>query len=128
MIFSVVFIFLRWVETGENLCTYKGHEGSIYSLALSSNDLFLFSSSKDSTIRQWNVDEHKCIKIFKLETHLPIDCIYLSYDDERLYYSGLGNSIKVFDTEIVSMHQLYNNTSTLSFDCTSEASALDWSL
>ena len=70
--FSIVFLFffLRDIDQGVYIRTYKGHEGYVNCVCLM-NDKYLFSGSGDKTLKCWNVQTGKVIySVLKILTKL----------------------------------------------------------
>lgn len=54
----------------------------IWSLAWSSNERRVLSGSQDMTVRLWDLESQRCIRIFKGHTG-PVRCVSLSADESR---------------------------------------------
>ena len=79
----------RWV--------LKGHEGPVWSLALSADGQRLFSSSYDNTIRLWDARTSKQLKV--LEGHeAPVWSLAQSIDGKRIVSGSEDKTIRIWDT------------------------------
>ncbi|KAI5953182.1 LIS1 [Candida jiufengensis] len=61
---SDLVIKLYDAKTFQHLRTLKGHEHTISSLKFSQNSNYLYSASRDKTVKIWNVIDGTCIKSF----------------------------------------------------------------
>ena len=48
--------------------TFKGHTGSVYSVAISPNGKYIVSGSWDKTIKLWDINTGELIRTFKGHT------------------------------------------------------------
>jgi small GTP-binding protein len=88
------------VETGRCLRAFEGHTGSVWSVALSTDQRRALSSSQDTTLRLWDVDTGRCLRV--LEGHTQwIQSVAWSIDQSlAVSSSGSGdNSVRLWEVE-----------------------------
>lgn len=44
------------------MCTFRGHVGPVYQIAWSTDNRYLVSASKDSTLKLWDIKTRKLMK------------------------------------------------------------------
>ncbi|XP_042222075.1 WD repeat-containing protein 86-like [Homarus americanus] len=72
------------IDSGSCLQVYKGHTGSIMTMATDLDARILFTGSTDSTIRSWDIRSSRLLKIFSGHT-TPIMCLSVV---NKLMYTG----------------------------------------
>jgi WD40 repeat protein len=76
----------------------KGHNDTIYSIAISSEDEFIVSASMDKTIKIWDFNTGKCLKT--LEGHTSaVESIAISCCDEYIVSGSWDKTIKIWDVK-----------------------------
>jgi WD40 repeat protein len=91
-------IYIINSETLQLKSTLKGHEGDVYQCVFSPrrNDVLL-SSSKDGTVRIWDVESKMCKQV--CETGFPVKCCSLSHDGSMLAAGGDSPQVAVLNPE-----------------------------
>ncbi len=110
----------RHIHTAES---FIGHNGSITNLYLTNDGQFLFSSSKDGTIKVWNTINKKCIRSFNQNGKIYALC--LDKSEKNLIAAGENCLIKFYriernmhknrekrDIEIIEAHHTSMKTSS----------------
>lgn len=78
------------VLTGNEICTFIGHEEKVYSVAFSADGKTLASGSKDKTIQLWSIETGK--KVNTLKGHSDdVLSVAFSPNGKTLASSGAGN-------------------------------------
>lgn len=71
---------------------FTGHTDIIFSIVLTSDKKHIISGSKDGTVRLWNIETTKCIRVF--DTKRQINSVILSSDEKYIISGGrLVNSL-----------------------------------
>lgn len=93
--------------------SYKpGHQKTVTSVVISSDDRFIYSCSHDYTIFQYEISTGKKKKILipPTKTKRPqFYCVSLSYDNEYLAASGSERLIHVWKTSDLSLYYTFNS-------------------
>jgi len=104
-------INLWQVDTGRRTGILKGHTDKVTCLAISHSRKTLISGSRDQTIRFWDLEKRKVIRIFGgyFDGHLDqITALALSPDNQTLISCSADNSLKIWDVnravEIQNIH------------------------
>ncbi len=71
-------------------------KGAITSIAVSSDNQYLFSGSDDNYIKIWDCTQAKCIHTLANAHYGAITGLVITDDSEYLVSSGLESSIKVW--------------------------------
>jgi WD40 repeat protein len=74
----------------------KGHQHDVTSLAFSPDEKQLVSSSRDNTIRVWDVVTGECLKILEGHTHF-VEQVVVTVSGSRIISVSADNTIKVWD-------------------------------
>ena len=77
----------------------ESHLSSINSLAISSSELYLFTASNDKTIRMWDLDAMKQVKVLSGHSSM-ISSIIVSADDSFLVSCSIDSKVFVWDLNI----------------------------
>ncbi|KAG5050337.1 hypothetical protein AAZX31_04G214200 [Glycine max] len=64
---------------------FRGHRGEVLDLSWSSNN-YLLSSSVDKTVRLWQVNHDRCLKVFSHSNY--VTCIQFNPVDDNYFISG----------------------------------------
>jgi len=86
------------LETGEEVGTLAGHTKEITSLACCSLPNFLVSSSRDGTLRQWDLATKTCLKVITPTVQGPIHRVWFSANEKQLLVSFEGGNFLVLDS------------------------------
>lgn len=71
-----------YTSNGERLGTYTGHQGAIWTVDVSPNNVLLASGAADNTIKLWNIKTGECVKTWELPTAV-----------KRVQFSGDGKRV-----------------------------------
>jgi small GTP-binding protein len=83
-------------ENSRCLRVLKGHRDGVFTVTLSIDSRQLFSGSKDTTIRVWNVTNGECIRV--LEGHKKAVRKIVLSSNNRIYSASDDKSIRVWNT------------------------------
>ena len=84
----------RDLKTGRCTNVFQtGHTYGINSIAISSKGEYLYTSSSDTTVRQFSVTSGELLMVFRGHTN-GVESIILSPDDEFIYSGGLDNTVR----------------------------------
>lgn len=86
----------RGQPIGEPLLALTGHGHFISDLALTKDNLHLFSTSWDRTLRHWDVKNGKCISTF-VGQGKEMTSVALSLDYRKVFTAGLENSLALWN-------------------------------
>jgi WD40 repeat protein len=84
------------IETGNNLEILGGHTESIHSVAWSQNGKRVISGSDDRTVRVWDTETWKCLKV--LEHQNVVRCVSINPDGTRIL-SKSNTEVYIWDGE-----------------------------
>lgn len=93
-----------WSHNGERLGSFHGHEGVVWSLAVSDDSKLLVSGSGDNTVRVWEVNGGKQVGI--IETETAVRAVALGHGDRFLAVvtdATMGKSAKISIFEFPSL-------------------------
>lgn len=92
------------VATGKCVRVIDSHESNIFDLKISSDSRTAFTSCADSTLRIYDIQKGKCIKIFNVPSRRIWVCldgksVILQYIDETFHILDIemGNSSQIFE-------------------------------
>jgi translation initiation factor 3 subunit I len=71
-----------WSHNGERIGTYNGHTGAVYSVDVDSETTRLITGGADSTVRLWNVNNGRQIKVWQKE--VTVYDTRFSFGDQRI--------------------------------------------
>lgn len=91
-------INLYSLDDGELIITFVGHEMSVTSIDLNTNDSLMFSGSADNTLRVWKTYNGECIHTISLHT-AAITKILLNMKHDLLLSSSWDKTIKLYEIE-----------------------------
>lgn len=74
----------------------RGHEGWVWCCAISHNDEFIVSGSKDNKIKIWESSSGNCVKTFEGHSSY-VTCVCISNDDRYIISASNDNTIRVWD-------------------------------
>jgi WD40 repeat protein len=99
------------LDTNECLRTFTGHEGSVYSLEISSDKSKLYSGSYDDTLRVWDISSGKCLKTIDLR---DANCIKLLSSN----FIAVGLNVRNENLKIIDLksHEIVKSIKTLSME------------
>jgi WD40 repeat protein len=105
-------VFLFDFASGELDETYKGHSGSVYSVAFSPDGRYVASSSEDNSIIVWRIDQSEPPR--SLYGHTD-DVVAMRFSpDSRLIVSGsVDKTIRLWDIQTGSETQRFDTQSSL---------------
>jgi len=84
---------------GRNVSTtLKGHLGAVTTLAMTADDQWLISGSKDTTIRFWNLKTGTSLKPLTLHSK-PVTCVAVDLSGTRLISSSEDQTVRIWDIE-----------------------------
>ena len=90
--------FRLWdVNSGQQLITYQGHIGFIWSIAFSPDGSTLATAGEDTNIKLWDVVTGQCIKIIQGHDG-GVLCVRFNRDGNTLVSSSADFSIKFWDS------------------------------
>jgi WD40 repeat protein len=95
-------ILLLDLDTGRRIREFLGHRGEITGLSISIDERFLVSSSRDGTLRQWDLETGFCIESVNCGTELY--CSAISPDGFIAAAGALG-SVIIFDFQMENRKQ-----------------------
>ena len=84
------------------IVSFSGHQGDVTSLTTTSNGDFLFSGGRDHSIRMWNIESGRFIRLIKTDHsssghhHGTITALYSLQNDKLLLSASLDGYMKVF--------------------------------
>ena len=87
-------IYIHDIKTGEVLLSLKGHIGKITNLKFY-NDIHLFSTSYDATVRLWDVTSGSQITT-EIAHKVLIDGFSMSYDGQYIVTCSMDKSIRIW--------------------------------
>ncbi|XP_065220965.1 U3 small nucleolar RNA-interacting protein 2 [Planococcus citri] len=105
----------------KKLLTCKQHKLSITCIAVSSDNKYLYSSSKDYSIVKWSLESFtklifKCLKFKKNSTdprqdyhNCLINCLAISRDDKHLVSGDEKGNIRIWDTETLNHIRVFKD-------------------
>jgi len=93
------------VETGDEVQTFLGQDGHVYSVAFSPDGRQLVSGSSEGSVRLWDVSEGKLHKLMR--GHLgAVSATLFSHDGTRIFSAGHDGRIVVWDVSSgVRLHE-----------------------
>jgi len=90
-------IFIYDASTLKYVSSLKGHKKWVSASCSSPDGRYILSSSRDSTIRIWDVIAERCVQVIALGTEPRT--MSISDDNRHLCVADLNDSIKVYDVE-----------------------------
>jgi len=86
-------------DSGERIGTFKGHNGTVWSLDVTYDSAFLMTASADTTAKLWNVQTGE--ELFSWGHRAPVRCVSLALGDHRFLtvtdtFSKLPASIQIY--------------------------------
>jgi len=72
---------LWYADSGERIGTYKGHNGTVWSLDVTYDSSLLLTASADTTVKLWNVETGD--EVFNWGHRAPVRCVSLAHGDRR---------------------------------------------
>lgn len=83
------------------LTEYKGHQGAVFAVALSPDEMHIASASEDGTVRVWNLASGQTELIIPNrngERGGPVNSVAFSPDGTRLLTAGDEGSVRLWDS------------------------------
>ncbi|ORX40835.1 WD40-repeat-containing domain protein [Kockovaella imperatae] len=71
-----------FTSNGERLGTFNGHNGTVWTVAVDSQSRYLVTGSADNTMRLWDVQTGKCLKVWEFLT--AVKRVAWSEDDSMI--------------------------------------------
>jgi WD40 repeat protein len=81
---------------GDQLCL-TGHDGTVWKVSLSADGKRLLTSSTDKTLRLWDANSGKCLRVFEGHTDAIIGAA-LSPDGQRVLSGSRDKTVRLWDT------------------------------
>jgi WD40 repeat protein len=78
----------------------RGHEGWVWCCAISHNDEFIVSGSKDNKIKIWEIESGNCVKTFDGHSSY-VTCVCISNDDRYIISGKLYFTLKIIRVDTV---------------------------
>ncbi len=75
---------------------FSGHKGSITSLHISKDDCFLYSSSKDGTVRIWDVQNANLLKTV-IHSNSHVYALNVAENGRYIFSGGMNAQIKIWE-------------------------------
>jgi WD40 repeat protein len=86
------------IETGKELCVFRGHESGIAGLDISPNGKLAASASQDKTVKIWDIE--RCQELKELQGHEDVvNCVAFSPDGKFITSGSSDNTIKLWDVD-----------------------------
>lgn len=104
------------LKNGEIYQKLEGHTREINVLFLSNNGKYLFSGSGDKTIRVWDTNNWKCVKILEGHKWL-VNSLVTDSKDKNLYSGGWDSEILKWDLERFEEVEKINSESVGGIQC-----------
>ncbi len=105
------------LNSGQVICSLRGHSGSVNCLAISPENKILFSGSQDKTIKVWDLQQRKIILSLGrwLNGHSQaINSLAINFNDSTLISGGADNAIKIWDLKTgTEICDLFSSLSTV---------------
>lgn len=80
------------------VCHYLlGHEKAVNKIAMNKNTLW--SASRDLSLKQWNINNDKCLQTISKAHELNVSAVVTSLDNSTIYSGSRDYSVKVWDSE-----------------------------
>jgi small GTP-binding protein len=76
----------------------EGHDNQVNSVAISSDDKFIVSSSSDNTVRIWEVETGECLKVLEGHSTL-VSRVVISSDDKLIVSSSNDETVRIWEVE-----------------------------
>jgi WD40 repeat protein len=91
-------LICEWsIESGKLNFPMLGHSNRVNHLLSSVTHDFLWSSSNDCTVRQWDITTGQCVNIFKFAD--PVSVSRLQPEDDFLFTASWDKVVRVIDLE-----------------------------
>jgi WD40 repeat protein len=75
-----------------------GHQGTVNSVAYSSDGLLMATGSEDQTVKLWSVPTHQCIATYTGHTG-GVNVVAFSPDHQRVVSAGNDNTLRLWDVK-----------------------------
>jgi factor associated with neutral sphingomyelinase activation len=101
------FTFKFWKNdmTGmKMICDYKVHKEPLSTLAMSVDNLWIFSSSHDSKLRMYSLEEMQLLRSVSLGTQINISCCYPLPNNKTVLIGSWDNSICTYRYVYLGIH------------------------
>ena len=82
------------METGKELLTLTGHTDKVTSIALTSDNLFLVSGSKDKTLKLWDLKGKRCLASISHQN--KVYAVAISPDNKTIVAGCSGGEICLY--------------------------------
>lgn len=93
------YVYLVDVATLEIVNKFKAHDNSVFSLAVTKDEKYLISGSRDAQIRVWNLSEN-CEFCHSIPAHLfTVNDLAISPNGKWLISASRDKTIKIWDAE-----------------------------
>jgi len=86
------------IATGRILQTFPGHDAMIDVIALSADDRYALTGSRDKTVRMWDLKKGKALAVFSGHQH-EIKAVAVSPDKKYILSGSRDNTMKLWDVE-----------------------------
>lgn len=91
------------VETGKSIASLKGHQDKVLDITFTEDGRYLASSSADSTIRLWDVENEMTLRVFQGHT---ASVTGITSEGENIFSSSTDGTIKRWNTELPYQYAL----------------------
>jgi len=77
-----------YLENGERIGTYDGHNGAVYDCDVDLKSKYLISAAADASAKLWDVASGKCLATYKYENdYAPRRRVHWGYDQKTFLYT-----------------------------------------
>jgi WD40 repeat protein len=92
--FAFLCVTFVWAQTPSE---FKGHDGTVQSVAISNDGKFLATASVDGTAKVWDLATGKEIQVLKPATPTPVNCVAFNKDGTIVATASLDKMIRFWN-------------------------------